>query len=156
VEGRIITLDELLAEGKPVALVFVGANCDACHIMVPDLARWQATLPDRVTIALVGAGKKEDLREFAEAYGLTNMLVQEAAEVFHRYRAAATPSVVIVGPDGNIASPTRATHTLVETLVRRAVRNGVRERASAAPDEPASNATMVQLPDLSDASADPS
>src|SRR5262249_21383973 len=56
VEGQLTTLQELLAKGKPIALVFVGAQCDACHVMLPDLARWQATLPDRLTIALLGAG----------------------------------------------------------------------------------------------------
>jgi cytochrome oxidase Cu insertion factor (SCO1/SenC/PrrC family)/uncharacterized membrane protein YphA (DoxX/SURF4 family) len=158
VDGRTTSLEALLAERKPVALVFVGANCDACHIMLPDLARWQATLPDRVTIALVGAGEKEDLQELAEGYGLTNMLVQHDAEVFHAYRAAATPSVVIVGPDGRIASPTRATHALVEMLVRRAVHgNGLPTgRPSADPDERAAKAEVLQLPDLTDTPADSS
>jgi hypothetical protein len=51
------------------------------------------------------------------------VLVQKDSEVFHAYRAAATPSVVIVGADGNVASQTRSTQVLVETLVRRAVRD---------------------------------
>jgi peroxiredoxin len=158
VDGQMTTLEELLAAGKPVALVFVGANCDACHVMLSDLARWQATLPDRVTIALVGTGKKEELRELAEAYGLNNMLVQDEAEVFHAYRAAATPSVVIVGTDGEIASPTRATHALVETLLRRAVHsNGAPAgQPSAVPDERASKAKVLQFPDPTDAPADSS
>jgi cytochrome oxidase Cu insertion factor (SCO1/SenC/PrrC family) len=156
IEGRTTTLDALLAEGKPVALVFVGANCDACHIMLPDLARWQTTVPDRVTIALVGAGKKEELRQMAKAYGLSNVLVQKDAETFHAYHAAATPSVVIVGPDGRITSPTRSTHALVETVVRRAVRsNGVPAgQSSAVRNEGSSNATVLRLPDPTDAPAD--
>jgi hypothetical protein len=152
------TLEALLAEGKPVALVFIGVNCDACHVMLPDLARWQATVPDRVTIALVGAGGKDELQELAEANGLANVLVQDEAEVFHAYRAAATPSVVVVGPDGRIASPTRSTHALVETLVRRAVHsNGVQTgKPSAVPNEGGSKASVLQLPDLTDAPADSS
>jgi peroxiredoxin len=153
VEGRITTLKDLLAGGKPVAIVFVGANCDACHIMLPDLARWQATLPDRITIALLGAGKKEELRKLAEASGLTNMLVQKDAEAFRAYHAAATPSVVIVGADGRIASPTRSTHALIETVVRRQVRDAVPSRQpSATPNGGA--AKVLQLPDLTDAPAD--
>lgn len=158
VEGQVTSLEQLIAEGKPVALVFVGSNCDACHVMLPDLARWQATLPDRVTIALVGAGTKEELGGLAEAYGLNNMLVQDGAETFHAYRAAATPSVVIVGTDGRIASPTRSTHVLVETLVRRSVRsNGTStQQPASGPSEAASNATVLQVPELSDAPADSS
>jgi peroxiredoxin/uncharacterized membrane protein YphA (DoxX/SURF4 family) len=159
VDGNMTTLEELLAKGKPVALVFVGANCSACHLMLPDLARWQIALPDRITIALLGAGKEKELRELADQYGLTNMLVQDdKARVFHAYRAAATPSVVIVGPDGHVASPTRATHTLVETLLRRAVHtNGAPTgRPSDVPNEGASKATVLQLPDPTDSPADSS
>src|SRR5215213_1737384 len=32
IDGGTTTLEALLEEGKPVALVFVGANCDACHV----------------------------------------------------------------------------------------------------------------------------
>jgi thiol-disulfide isomerase/thioredoxin len=153
VDGRMTTLRSLLSEGNPVALVFVGTGCSACHFMMPDLARWQATVPDRITIALVGAGDEEELRQLANVYGLSNMLVQEEAEVFEDYRGASTPSVVIVGPDGLIASPTRSTKALVEMVVRRAVRNGV---PSAAATERATNATVLELPDLANAPPDPS
>jgi peroxiredoxin/uncharacterized membrane protein YphA (DoxX/SURF4 family) len=156
VDGRMTTLEALLAEGKPIALVFVSQNCDACHVMLPDLARWQTTLPDRITIALLGTGKKKELRKLAEGYGLTNMLVQDEAEVFRAYHAAATPSVVIVGPDGHIASPTRSTHALVETVVRRAVRSDGEPtgRPSAVPNQRAAKVKVLQLPDLTDAPAD--
>jgi cytochrome oxidase Cu insertion factor (SCO1/SenC/PrrC family) len=159
VDGRTTTLEALLAEDKPIALVFVSSNCDACHVMLPDLARWQTTLPDRITIALLGTGKKEELRKLAEGYGLTNMLVQDnKAQVFHAYHAAATPSVVMVGPDGRIASPTRSTHALVETVVRRAVRSNGEPTGppSAVPSQGASKAKVLRLPDLTDAPADSS
>ena len=84
------------------------------------------------------------------------MLVQDEAEVFHAYRAAATPSVVIVGPDGRIASPMRTTHALIETVVRRAVRSdgAPARRPSAAPNEGALK--VVQRPAPTDAPADSS
>src|SRR5919201_260194 len=86
-------------------------------------ARWQSTLADRITSALLATGKKEQLREVIKDHRLSNVLVQKDSEVFHAYRAAATPSVVIVGADGNVASQTRSTQVLVETLIRRAVRD---------------------------------
>ena len=154
VDGRTVALEALLAENKPIALVFVGAHCDACHIMLPDLARWQATLPDRMTIVIVGSGDKAHFEEMAESYRLSNVLVQDEAEVFHDYRAMATPSVVIIGPDGKIASPTRSTHALVETLVRRGLRsNGSTVRPPAGPGPDAAGANVLQLPNLSDTPA---
>jgi cytochrome oxidase Cu insertion factor (SCO1/SenC/PrrC family) len=155
VDGRLTTLEALLGDGKPVALVFVSSDCSSCVVMLPDLARWQTTLSDRITIALLFTGKSAELRKLAEAYGLANTLLQEEAEVFDSYRAAATPSVVIVGPDGRIASQTRSTHALIETLVRRAVHNGVpSRRPSAVPDRGASKANVLRLPELTDAPAD--
>jgi peroxiredoxin/uncharacterized membrane protein YphA (DoxX/SURF4 family) len=157
VDGKIITLESLLAKGQPLALVFVGAGCEACHFLLPNLARWQGTLPDRITIALIGAGSKEELRELAEANGLTNMLVQDESETFDAYRAAASPSVVIVAPDGTIATSMRATHALIENVVRRAAQEGVPgSRPAAAPNGGASRAKVLQLSEPTDAPADSS
>jgi peroxiredoxin/uncharacterized membrane protein YphA (DoxX/SURF4 family) len=123
IDGETTTLDDLIGRGRPVALVFVSPGCGPCVDMFGDLARWQSTLADRITIALLATGKKEQLREVIRDHRLSNVLVQKDSEVFHAYRAAATPSVVIVGADGNVASQTRSTQVLVETLVRRAVRD---------------------------------
>jgi hypothetical protein len=125
--------------------------------MFPDLARWQTTLPDRITIALLGTGKQEELRKLAEGYGLTNILVQDdKAQVFHAYNAAGTPSVVIVGPDGRIASPLRSTHVLIETMVRNTVRSdgAPTGRPSALPNE--GGLKVVRRPGLTDTPTDSS
>jgi uncharacterized membrane protein YphA (DoxX/SURF4 family)/peroxiredoxin len=122
VDGQIVTLDELRAGGRPVALVFISADCGPCLGMMGELSRWQAALSQRVTIALLGTGGRAELAELADKHGMTNVLIQEESEVFRAYHAAATPSVVIVGADGRIVSQTRSTQVLIETLVRQAVR----------------------------------
>jgi uncharacterized membrane protein YphA (DoxX/SURF4 family)/peroxiredoxin len=152
VDGGTTTLEALLARGAPVALVFVSPSCSACVAMFDDFARWQTILPDRVTIALVAAGKQQEVRRLAEEYGLRNVLMQSGdAEVFHAYRASATPSVVIVGPDGLIASPTRATHALVEALVRRAVHSDARPAGAPSTAANGGRAEVLQWPNASDA-----
>jgi uncharacterized membrane protein YphA (DoxX/SURF4 family)/peroxiredoxin len=157
VDGKITTLEALLAEGQPLALVFIGAGCDACHFLLPNIARWQATLPDRITIALVGTGPEETLRKLAEVHGLRNMLVQDEAETFHAYRAVASPSLVIVGPDGRIATPMRSTHALIENVLRRAAHDGVPgSRPAETPNGGASRAKVLQLSEPTEAPADPS
>jgi thiol-disulfide isomerase/thioredoxin len=50
------TLETLLARGRPVALVFVSPGCGPCSQLFPDLSRWQTTLAERITIALISAG----------------------------------------------------------------------------------------------------
>ena len=135
-DGQTVTLESLIGRGKPVALVFISPGCSACVDMFEDLARWQTALADRVTIALLGSGDKGDLWELTGEHGLTDVLVQDEAEVFNAYRAAATPSVVIVGPDGTIASLTRSTQVLIETLVRRAVHTDAARRPAASNGAP--------------------
>jgi peroxiredoxin/uncharacterized membrane protein YphA (DoxX/SURF4 family) len=140
-DGEITTLDDLVSRGRPVALVFVSAGCGPCMDMFGDLARWQRVLADRITIALLTTGKQEELREVIDNNRLSNVLVQEDSEVFHAYRAAATPSVVIVGADGTIASQTRSTQVLVETLVRRAIR----DHAAASAQPAGSNGAPLEV-----------
>ena len=55
-DGATITLESLLARGQPVLLVFIGLGCVPSADLLPDLARWQATLADRLTLAIVSHG----------------------------------------------------------------------------------------------------
>lgn len=118
VGGETITLDALLGRGNPVALVFVSPDCGPCVAILPDIARWQRQLADRITIALPGLGKARELEAIAEQYGLRDVLADEKREVLDAYRGGSTPSVVIVGADGKIGSRMRSTHAIVEALIR--------------------------------------
>jgi peroxiredoxin len=127
VDGRTVSFDEFAGRGKPMALVFVSPSCLPCRSMLPDLARWQKTLADRITIVPLSVGNLEDNRELAREYDLEDLLVQHDAEVFEMYRAAATPAIVIVSADGHIASQVRSSHTIVEAVVRRQLQRGPAE-----------------------------
>ena len=39
--GARVTLDELLARGRPVLLIFADPGCGPCNELFPDLGRWQ-------------------------------------------------------------------------------------------------------------------
>ncbi len=123
VGGGEISLDTLLAQGRQVALVFVSPGCGACDAMLPDLARWQTTLAERITIALLSTGTKRENRLLSERHGLGNVLVQDGNEVSDAYRLAATPSVVIVRPDGRIGSSTHSSRAITEAVIRRALQS---------------------------------
>jgi len=126
VDGRTVTLDMLLERDKPVALVFLSPGCPSCVSLLPDLARWQTTLRDRITIALVTAGTMPEARQLAEGHGLRNVLVQQDDEVFRAYRIAATPSGLIITSDGRIGSQTSPIKFILEALIRRAVQRATR------------------------------
>ena len=56
-----------------------------------------------------------------ERYGLDHVFVEGGGEVFRSYRVRSTPAVMIVAPDGRIASRTHATRVMTESLIRNAL-----------------------------------
>lgn len=117
--GATVTLDQLLALGRPVALAFVSVDCGPCAAMIRDIARWQQSLADRLTIALPSSGSARTIGGFVAGIGLARVLLDQDSEVFDAYRAIGTPSVVIIGADGRIASELRSTHAIMEAMIRR-------------------------------------
>jgi peroxiredoxin len=126
VTGTVMSLDDLRARGRPVALVFASPSCRSCQFMLADIARWQQGLSDRLTIAMIATASPDEARAMAKEFDLTNVLIQDDdAQVFHAYRAMGTPSVVIVSPDGVIATRLRASQGSVEATIRTALQTAV-------------------------------
>lgn len=135
--GDRVTLDDLRSRGQPVALIFCAQGCGPCSAMVPDLPRWQVALADTITIGLVGVHtylRYEDAAaptgaSVQEVYARDPELAAEADElnaVLAEYRLTATPSAVLVTPEGTIASATVDGRLAIEALLRLAViRRGV-------------------------------
>ena len=53
--GGHLSLADLLAEQRPVVLVFVSARCGPCEALLPRLAEWQDRFHDRLTLAVVAS-----------------------------------------------------------------------------------------------------
>jgi methylamine dehydrogenase accessory protein MauD len=122
-EGRKVTLESLTAQGRPVALVFVGASCGSCWVLMPHLARWQATLAERVTIVMISTGTPEQNAEAIAEHGIAGTFLHSGAKLLDPYRVPGTPTAVIVSPDGRIASSTVVGSRGVEPLVRLMLRD---------------------------------
>ncbi len=123
VSGETVSLDALLGHGRPVALLFVSPSCGPCATLLPDLGRWQASLANRLTMALVSSGSVEDNRRIAEEHELGNVLLQEDSEVLEAYRVRSTPAAVMLTPDGRIASVAGEGPHAVEPLIRLTLRD---------------------------------
>jgi peroxiredoxin/uncharacterized membrane protein YphA (DoxX/SURF4 family) len=169
-QGRIQTLGSLLGRGQPLVLVFFDRGCQPCHDVSPSLARWQRTLSDWVTIAVVMAVSAEEnvaTENVAEAnvaeptvveedvagenismwdeHGLANVLFDNANEVAGLFRLRSTPIAVILDPRGTIAStPTGGQHG-VEVVVRLALTRALRGEWDAA-DGTTALPTIIQVP----------
>ena len=85
-------------------LLFADPGCGPCNELFADVARWQREWRQAVTIAVVSAGSPEANRAKATEHGLGDLVVQERREVASAYATTATPSAVLIGPDGKVAS----------------------------------------------------
>jgi uncharacterized membrane protein YphA (DoxX/SURF4 family)/peroxiredoxin len=105
--GGTTGLQQLLARGTSVVLVFVHPGCDICAILAGELPRWQHRLRDRLTIALIANGDVTENLAWGRERGIGKipMLVQQGNEVALRYRVRGTPSAVLVDADGRIVAP---------------------------------------------------
>lgn len=90
-------------------------------MLYPDLARWQTALADRLTVAVLSNGAPEPNVAIAREYGLRDMALQDGVEIMREYRLQATPSAVLVAPDGTIASNPALGALTIEPLVRLAL-----------------------------------
>jgi peroxiredoxin len=120
-DGEEVTLDGLLARGKPVVLMFTDPACEPCMELFPDVGRWQRQYAGKLTIALVGRGTVAENSAEASEHGVDNMILQEDWEVADAYEIDATPGAVVVSPEGIIGSPAAQGPDEVEALVAQAV-----------------------------------
>ncbi|HET9257870.1 MAG TPA: MauE/DoxX family redox-associated membrane protein [Pseudonocardiaceae bacterium] len=105
--GGSTSLQQLLACGTSVVLVFVHPGCDICATLAGELPRWQHRLRDQLTIAVIANGDLTENLAWGRERGLGEipMLVQQGNEAALRYRVRGTPSAVLVDADGRIAAP---------------------------------------------------
>lgn len=117
-DGRKVTLESLLAEGRPIGLVFVGPTCGSCWVLMPHLTRWQQSLRERLTLVMIGTGTRQQNEAAIAEHEIAGTFLHDGAKVMEAYRAPGTPTAVIVSPDGHIASNTVVGSRTVEPLVR--------------------------------------
>jgi thiol-disulfide isomerase/thioredoxin len=110
-------LADLLSPGAPLLLIFANPGCRACETLLPQVAEWQTEHAGRMTVAVASHGDPEKVRAEAAEFGLDRVLVDEGLELYRAFEANGTPSAVLIGPDGSIASHVASGHEPIERLV---------------------------------------
>jgi peroxiredoxin len=103
--GETLTLDSVRSSGKPVVLLFTDPNCGPCNALLPEIGHWQQEHAQKLTLAFVSRGEVQENKTKASEHGLRNVLVQKDREVSEAYEAGGTPSAVLIGREGKIATP---------------------------------------------------
>jgi thiol-disulfide isomerase/thioredoxin len=101
--------------GKPILLLFSDANCGPCKAMRPDLTRWERDYSDKLTIAVVTRGATPE--KIAQQNDLKFVFVQKDREVAGQYQAFGTPTAVLVGTNGLVASALLSGAPAISSLV---------------------------------------
>ena len=104
INGRQISLQQLLAPAKSLLFFFVSPTCSPCAALLPEIETWQSELKGKLNIVFISSGKvKDNLDKFAGT-SLKQILLQNDKEVTELFGAQWTPTVLLVNADGNIAS----------------------------------------------------
>jgi len=106
--GGRSSLAQLLADGKPLLLIFTNPTCGPCVVLFKEIREWQDAHSEQLTIALISFGTiKENFVNVARNR-LGQVLLQQKREVAEQYGAHVTPTAVVVNTNGRIASPLAA------------------------------------------------
>ena len=150
-EGEPVKLADFA--GHPTAVLFWNPGCGFCQRMLDDLKTWEANPPaDAPKLLVVSTGDAERNRE----QGLQSPLVLDSGfSVGRAFGASGTPSAVLVGADGKIASGLAVGGPTVLSLLRNEAPQLLDASAAAEDENEAegglkvgSKAPKVQLPDL--------
>lgn len=121
VRGIAGSLRELLAAGRPTVLVFISTSCGPCLEMLPSLGRWQQSLDASLTLAVLFSGEATEIQRLVEEHELERALAQHDDEVFRLYDLRATPSAVLIKPDGKVGGAAAEGMSAIEALIRAAL-----------------------------------
>jgi peroxiredoxin len=117
IAGERVSLDSLTGS-RTVMLAFVDPDCGPCGELMPDLVRWQSR--EDLSIIAVSRGGVAANRKKIAGHGLTTVLLQKDREVSKLYEVQGTPSAVLVGRDGRIASTVAGGAESIRALAARA------------------------------------
>jgi thiol-disulfide isomerase/thioredoxin len=139
--GGRTSLDDLLAPGLPLLLVTLSPGCGPCKRLRPDVAAWAQIFADQLTVAVLATGTPEaNAASYADTPHLT--VVIDDGDVRARLGTTGTPSAVVVGPDGRLASGVAGGEALVRRLLVTTV-TGVEPDLAESPHTDAADAEMT-------------
>ena len=126
-DGSILSLAGLLQRRKPVLLVFSDPGCGPCIALAPEIAAWQRDLDEHLTIAVIerGDGRRAGT---PDEHRRRDVLLQRDGEVANAYRAEGTPTAVLVGAGGQVASAVAPGGPAIRKLLGRAAPGSTGDR----------------------------
>lgn len=104
-DGRPISLDSLLARGRPLALCFTDPGCGACESALEAVARAQRDRAETLTLAVISSGSIDRIEAKAAQFGLERVVPQADETLFDAYRVNGFPGIVEIDAQGSLSRP---------------------------------------------------
>jgi peroxiredoxin len=101
-DGTEVPLRDLVT--RRLLVIFSSPRCGPCQALVPDIAEWQRTHRERVRIILAVDADPDDARAEAEEHDLEEVVIDRDGALMKAFQATGTPSAVLVGRDGAVAT----------------------------------------------------
>ena len=114
-DGRRVSLEELLAPGRGLVLVFTDPACGHCDPLLPALGgagRERAT-----PVVVVSRGSHAENAARAQEHGIAPLLLQEDFEVAEAYRVFGFPAAITIDSAGRIDGARAGGATAVAELL---------------------------------------
>lgn len=121
--GRVVSLQDLLADDRACILTFVSPKCGPCAALLPELARWHDTIGERLALTLVASTEAMQAEALASEHALTDVLIDQQATVMRKYGVSVTPAAILVASDGTVRSAPVAGQAAIESLIRLALQD---------------------------------
>lgn len=134
--GQQISLENLLARGKAVLLLFVSPGCSPCKTLLPHVRAWQRDYAEHLTIVLLSNGTEKEAQAKLARYEAAHLLLQGESSIADEYQAKWTPAAVLINGRGRIASPVTSGDAAIRALVTHAIATS-ESPASAQPENAA-------------------
>jgi peroxiredoxin len=102
--GEPVSLESLLAPGRPVALFFTDPGCGACELVLDAVADAQRERAEDMTLAVLSSGPLDRIEAKAAEFGLDRVVPHDES-LFDSYGVIGFPAIVLLDERGRVARP---------------------------------------------------
>ena len=116
--GRMVNVEDLLGEGKPILFLFVAPTCQPCGALLPEIAEWQREFADKLNFVFISTGPgEENVAKFGRI--AQSLLLQKNRDFQTKVYAKWTPSALLVNAEGRVASHVAAGDSAIRLLIEK-------------------------------------
>ncbi|MGI9034953.1 MAG: MauE/DoxX family redox-associated membrane protein [Pyrinomonadaceae bacterium] len=99
-DGKEVSLQNLLSQSKPLLMFFVSPTCSPCGALVPEIETWQIGLKDKLNFVFISNGKAKENAEKLGGKTFKQVLLQKEQEIAKEFGANWTPTALLINADG--------------------------------------------------------